>query len=235
MYLCALSISVYFLTLVNASQSGLKHGLSHRPTNSPSIQHFRGWKLPDASGGDISNDSDSDLLERKAVDALLKRGQARLTVRAPIKMPPGSPPAPIQVMGAGGDPKNPKDQRGRQAAKKFECKKVADCKCAPSPYGESCFKNECFCGEKNKKIDSVNKGFAKPVMDAMVKVGKALEKVLGPMTLAIKSVIKLGTWLVPGLPVVAKGAAKLLDAAIPPVTLGDKKADEIVDIVNKVL
>ena len=118
-----------------------------------------------------------------------------------------------------------------------ECKKVEDCKCAKGKYGTSCMNGKCLCGDANKQVADIATAFSKPVMEGIKKFGEEAQKILGDVEAALKMAIKLGTWLIPGLGPAAKAALKGLDAALPPgeIQTGNKKADEVLKIMGKVI
>ena len=79
--------------------------------------------------------------------------------------------------------------------------------------------------------------FAKPVLEGLRIFGEEMQKILVDVEAGLKMVVKLGTWVIPGLGPAAKGAMKALDAALPPAEIktGDKKADQILSVLGKVL
>ncbi|MCJ1287160.1 hypothetical protein MMC26_006508 [Xylographa opegraphella] len=126
-------------------------------------------------------------------------------------------------------------QRAEQAKTPRECIKVADCNCkkkAPGSTSESCLNGKCLCGAANKGFADITTAFAKPVFEGLAKAGREMQKVVGGLEFAVKMALQMASWAIPGL---GKAAVKALNEAIPLTGTGDKKADEIMKTISKVL
>ena len=86
-----------------------------------------------------------------------------------------------------------------------------------------------------KQTAAIGNAFAKPVLEGMKKFGEAAQKIMGNLEAALKLVVKIGSWAIPGLGPEVKIAMKALDAALPPgkIATGDVKADEVLNTLNK--
>ncbi|MCJ1435554.1 hypothetical protein MMC27_004928 [Xylographa pallens] len=123
-------------------------------------------------------------------------------------------------------------QKAEQAR---ECVKVADCNCktkAPGSTSESCLNGKCLCGAANKGVADIATAFAKPVLEGVAKAGKEMQKIAGGLEFAVKMALQMASWAIPGL---GKAAVKALSEAIPLTGTGDKKADEIMKTIAKVV
>ncbi|MCJ1403526.1 hypothetical protein MMC11_006749 [Xylographa trunciseda] len=126
-------------------------------------------------------------------------------------------------------------QKAELAKTPRECVKVADCNCkkkAPGSTSESCLNGKCLCGAANKGVDGITKALATPILEGLAKAGKEIQKVTGGLEFAVKTALAMASWAIPGL---GKVAVKALNEAIPLTGTGDKKADEIMGIISKVL
>ncbi|MCJ1421556.1 hypothetical protein MMC32_007920 [Xylographa parallela] len=126
-------------------------------------------------------------------------------------------------------------QKAEQAKTPRECVKVADCNCkkkAPGSTSESCFNGKCLCGAANKGVADIATAFATPVLEGVAKAGKEMQKIVGGVEFAVKMALQMASWAIPGL---GKAAVKALSEAIPLSGTGDKKADEIMKIISKVV
>lgn len=91
---------------------------------------------------------------------------------------------------------------------------------------------KCYCGAANDGIAKIEMAFTKPVLEGLAKAGKELQKVVGGLEFAVKMALSMASWAIPGL---GKQAVKILSDAIPLTGTGDKKADEIMKILAKVI
>ncbi|MCJ1293123.1 hypothetical protein MMC34_004676 [Xylographa carneopallida] len=126
-------------------------------------------------------------------------------------------------------------QKAEQAKTPRECVKVADCNCkkkAPGSTSESCFNGKCLCGAANKGVADIATAFATPVLNGLAKAGQEMQKIVGGLEFAIKTALQMASWAIPGL---GKAAVKALSEAIPLTGTGDKKADEIMKTISKVI
>jgi hypothetical protein len=88
-----------------------------------------------------------------------------------------------------------------------------------------------------KGLHDIGNAFAAPVLEGIKKFAEAAQKIVNGAEAALKMVIKLGSWFIPGMPAVAKAAMKALDAALPPGELktGNDKADKALAILGNIL
>ncbi|MCJ1394562.1 hypothetical protein MMC18_007441 [Xylographa bjoerkii] len=127
------------------------------------------------------------------------------------------------------------NQKAKEAKTPRECVKVADCNCkqkAPGSTSESCLNGKCLCGAANKGVADFTTAIAKPVFEGLAKAGKEMQKIAGGLEFAVKMALQMASWAIPGL---GKAAVKALSEAIPLTGTGDKKADEIMGIIAKVV
>jgi hypothetical protein len=91
---------------------------------------------------------------------------------------------------------------------------------------------KCLCGDANAGVAKITNAIAKPIAEGLKKAGAEIQKVVGGLEFAVKMALKISSWAIPGL---GKAAVKALSDAIPLTGTGDKKADEIMAIINKVM
>ena len=113
-------------------------------------------------------------------------------------------------------------------------KKLADCQCTDK-RSMSCLNGKCLCGKDNDVVAKPAQAFTGTIAEGLQAAGPILNAVNGGMIEGVRMAMKLGSWLIPGLPAAAKATMKALDKAWPPASFGNEKADSIVSKINSVL
>lgn len=88
---------------------------------------------------------------------------------------------------------------------------------------------KCLCGDAMKPITAISNVLVGSVGDGLKKFGEEVKKTFQNIGAALRMVIKMGTWFIPGIGQALKGIMKALDKALPPsdIQTGSQKADDI--------